>query len=44
MALPYLDHKELKSCKIDLYFSSPKDLKKIRIYYGTELIADTKIK
>ncbi|WP_144959547.1 hypothetical protein [Gillisia sp. Hel_I_86] len=43
MISPYLDHKELKSCKIDLCFSSPKDLKNFRIYYGNELIADTKI-
>ncbi|WP_396596921.1 hypothetical protein [Dokdonia sp. R86516] len=44
MASPYLDHKELKSCKVDLYFSLPKELKKFRIYYGTELISDNKIK
>ena len=41
---PYLDHKELKSCKVDLYFSLPKDLKKFRIYYGTKLISENKIK
>ncbi len=44
MSSPYLDHKELKSCKIDLYFSLPKDLKKFKVYYGNTLIADTKIK
>ncbi|MEC3906147.1 hypothetical protein VOI54_03900 [Tamlana sp. 2201CG12-4] len=41
---PYLDHKELKSCKMDLYFSLPKDLKVFKIYYGKEIIADTRIK
>jgi hypothetical protein len=41
---PYLDQKELKSCKVDLYFSLPKDLKKFRIYYGSKLISDNRLK
>jgi hypothetical protein len=41
---PYLDHKELKSCKVDLYFSLPKDLKKFRVYYGYKLISDNRLK
>lgn len=44
LSSPYLNHKELKSCKVDLYFSLPKDLKKFKVYYGETLIADTKIK
>ncbi|MBJ6368580.1 hypothetical protein [Snuella sedimenti] len=44
VASPYLGHKDLKSCKIDLYFSLPKDLKVFKIYYGKEIIADTRIK
>lgn len=41
---PYLDHEKLNSCKIDLYFSLPKDLEKIKVYYGNILITDTIIK
>ena len=41
---PYLDHKQLKSCKIDLYFSLPKDMKEFEIYYGNKLLVNTKIK
>ena len=41
---PYLNHKALKSCKIDLYFSLPKNLKQFKIYYGKTLIAEPTIK
>ena len=41
---PYFDHKKLKSCKIDLYFSLPKELENIKIYYGDILIKETKIR
>lgn len=37
---PYLDHKELRACRIDVYFSVPKDLEKGKVYYGNEIIAD----
>ena len=41
---PYLNHKELKSCRIDLFFSLPEDLKEFKIYYGKTLIAEINIK
>lgn len=41
---PYLDHRELKSCKIDVYFSLPKDLKSFKVYYGNQLLSETTIK
>jgi hypothetical protein len=44
IASPYLDHKDLKSCKVDLYFSLPKDLKTFKVYYGDTLISETEIK
>jgi len=44
IATPYLDHKELKSCKIDLYFSLPKELKRFKIYYGDHLISENELK
>ncbi|WP_299116006.1 hypothetical protein [uncultured Winogradskyella sp.] len=44
VASPYFDLRELKSCKVDLYFSAPKSMKKFRIYYGEKLLADTAIK
>ena len=37
---PYLDHKELRACRIDVYFSVPKEFEKGKIYYGTKVIAD----
>jgi hypothetical protein len=44
IATPYLDYKQLKSCKIDLYFSLPKKLKNFKVYYGATLISNSKLK
>ncbi len=44
IASPYLGHKMLKSCKMDVYFSLPKDIKSFKVYYGKTLIVDTTIK
>ena len=41
---PYFDHEELKSCKLDVYFSLPKDIKDIKIYYANVLLKETKLK
>jgi hypothetical protein len=41
---PYFDHKELKSCKLDVYFSLPKDIKNIKIFYGDVLLKETNLK
>jgi hypothetical protein len=37
---PYRDHKGLRSCRIDVYFSVPVDFEKGKIYYGNKIIAD----
>ena len=45
MVTPYLAHEDLKSCKMDIYFSVPENsIKKAKIYYGNKLIANIKIK
>ena len=44
VATPYLDHEDLKSCKLDVYFSLPKSLKNIKLYYGNVLIKETTLK
>jgi hypothetical protein len=44
IASPYMEPKELKSCKVDLYFSLPLDFKDLQVYYGSQLILDTEIK
>ena len=40
---PYYDLDTIKSCKIDVYFGVPKDLKKGKVFYGDVLIADFKL-
>ena len=44
IATPYLDLRELKSCKVDLYFILPKDMKRFKVFYGHTLLSDTSIK
>lgn len=40
LVLPYFDNKNLKSCKIEVYFSIPSELEKGKVYYGDNVIAD----
>jgi len=41
---PYLNPEDLRACKIDMYFTLPKDLKEFRIYYGSTIIAEASVK
>lgn len=41
---PYFDHEELKSCKVDVYFSLPKTNKNIKIFYGDVLLKEAILK
>lgn len=38
LIFPYYKTQELRSCKLDIYFSIPKDVKEAKIYYGSTLI------
>ncbi|KQC33176.1 hypothetical protein AAU57_07515 [Nonlabens sp. YIK11] len=40
----YLEPEDLKSCKLDLYFALPKELKNFEIYHGDEKIANVTLK
>ncbi|SCY14985.1 hypothetical protein SAMN05192588_1391 [Nonlabens sp. Hel1_33_55] len=40
----YLEPEDLKSCKLDLYFALPNELKNFEIYHGDEKIANVTLK